>query len=463
MPATDLVVVSNRGPVSFQRDRSGQLAARRGAGGLVSCLGPAASDAGALWISCAISDEDREAAAAGIHEGGGFRLHNVAVEPETYRQHYDVVANSTLWFAFHRLFELAREPNIDRTWREAWESYRTVNHAMADAVAEQAPPEATVLVHDYHLTLVGRRLARSRPDLRTAHFTHTPFADPEALGVLPDDVAVELLDGMSGYGACGFHSARWAAEFSACCEHFLDRRPATFISPAASDLADLQNVASSDECQSELRDLEHRVGDCLVVGRVDRLEMSKNIVRGFLAFEELLAARPEWIGRVMFVASVYPSRESLSAYQAYAAETEAVVARINQDWGTANWKPIHLDTDDSFPRSVALLRRADVMLVNPVRDGLNLVAKEGAAINERNAVLLLSREAGVFDELGTHALPVNPFDVLGTSEALHVALSMDADERRRRFVALSGAAVKRSPSDWLADQVAAAACPGPEA
>jgi trehalose 6-phosphate synthase len=457
MPAPDLVVVSNRGPVSFKRDDQGGLVAKRGAGGLVSCLGPAAAGTGALWISCAISDEDRAAADQGIEEAEGFRLESVVVDPDIYRRHYDDIANASLWFAFHRLYDLPHRPVVDREWRRSWEAYRTVNAAVADAVVEHAPEGATVLVQDYHLTLVGRRLAAARPDLRTAHFTHTPFADPAGIRTLPDDAAAELLDGMAGHGACGFHSPRWEANFLACCEEVLGRQPATYVAPAATDVDDICGVADGEACRDELARLDDAVGELLVIGRVDRLELSKNIARGFLAFEDLLATRPEWRERVVFVASVYPSREALPEYQAYAAEVEALVGRINDRWSTSSWTPVLLDTSDFFPRSVALLKRADVVLVNPIRDGLNLVAKEAAVVNERDAVLVLSREAGVFDEVGEHALAVNPFDVAGTSDALHAALSMPAGERRSRAQALAAAAVRRTPADWIADQLAAAA------
>ena len=442
--------------MTFSHDDAGEIVASRGAGGLVSSLGPAVVDSGALWIACAISDADREVAAQGAHDAHGYRLHSIAIEPERYRQYYDVIANATLWFANHRLFDLARRPRIDRRWREAWGAYRDVNRALADAVIESAPDGATVLVHDYHLTLLGGHLAQARPDLRAVHFTHTPFADPDSLRVLPEDVAAELLDGMASHVACGFHSPRWADAFVACCNEVLGRKPDTFVAPAAVDIADLRSVAASDECGQELASVSAQVGDRKVIARVDRIELSKNIVRGFLAFEDLLRGRPEWVERVTFVASIYPSRQSLPDYQAYRAEVEALVGRINSQWQTQSWTPIVLDTVDHFPRSIAVLRRADVALVNPVRDGLNLVAKEFALVNDRDGVLVLSREAGVWDELGSDAIGINPFDIAATADALHTALSMEEGERAGRAAGLRSTVEARTPQSWLDDQLQAA-------
>jgi trehalose 6-phosphate synthase len=220
-------------------------------------------------------------------------------------------------------------------------------------------------------------------------------------------------------------------------------------------------VAESPECAAALRRLNEQVGDRLLILRTDRIELSKNLLRGFHAFDDLLSAEPGWRGRVIFAAFVYPSRESLADYLGYRHEVEAVVRAINAKWATPGWTPILLDMSDNYPRSVAGLRRYDVLMVNPIRDGLNLVAKEGPLVNERHGVVLLSPGAGVWDELGSHALEAHPFDVAGMADALHVALTMPADERASRAQALKKVASARSPIDWFADQLAHARPPRP--
>jgi trehalose 6-phosphate synthase len=451
-----IVIVSNRGPLTFERAPDGSRQARRGAGGLVSGIGPLVAGTDTAWIAAAISDGDRDAAADGMVEAEGFRVRLLALDPETYRLAYDVVSNEVLWFAHHGLWDGATTPTFDRGWREAWDAYRTLNGAFADAVAEDAPEGAVVLVQDYHLCLAAAQLAGLRPDLVCVHFSHTPFAPPPWLSELPVAVHRELLAGMAAHRACGFHTTRWAAEFADSARELAGLEPTTFVSPLASDPADIRGVAASPACAAALADLDARVGDLAVIGRVDRMELTKNLVRGFQAYDELLEAHPEHRGRVVFVAGAYPSRTGVPAYAAYRDRVHRIVDEVNQRWGTPEWMPILLDVEDNHPASVALLRRADVLLVNPIRDGLNLVATEGALVNEHDAVLLLSPEAGAWERLHDAAVGVHPFDVTGTAAALHEALTMSAEERKDRAVRLLALAEARTPRHWLDDQLAAA-------
>jgi trehalose 6-phosphate synthase len=455
MSAEDLVIVSNRGPLSFTQV-DGELVTSRGAGGLVTSLGPAVAGTGAVWIAAAISDADRQAAATGIVEAEGFRLRSMVIEGAAYRPFYDVISNSTIWYLHHGLWDRVRRPRFDRRWREAWEAYREVNQAFADAVAEEAPADATVLVHDYQLSLVPARLLKERPDLAVVYFHHTPFCSPTELRAIPPDAGRELLEGVTAARACGFHSPRWAQSFEACVDDVLGEPTRTFVAPAVPDASDLRAVAESPACAAALAELESRVGDRQLVVRVDRIELSKNIVRGFHAFEDLLITRPELRGRVVFAAYVYPSRQTLPDYLAYAQEVEAIVERINDRFADGDWMPILLDTSDDFPRSVAALRRYDALLVNPIRDGLNLVAFEGPMVNERDGVLVLSPEAGAWQLLGRHSLEAPPFDVAATADALRSALALDTDERARLAGELRRVATARTAGDWLREQLAAA-------
>jgi trehalose 6-phosphate synthase len=486
----ELLILSNRGPLSVSRGADGDLIAKRGGGGLVVTLGPGAERESPLWIAAAVGADDEEAARRGLFDGSGhdFRVHPVVVDPVDYRAYYGVVANQTLWFCLHGLWDLPRRPRFDRHWWSAWERFRAVNEQFAEAASDTAAPGATVLVQDYQLALVPALLARHRPDLRTAAFVHTPWCSPQELAVLPDSVAAEILTGLAGGGSCGFHSSRWAAAFVACCREVLGQTPVTFVAPASTDVDDLRSVAGSEECAQELARLEAAVGDRRLIVRVDRMELSKNVLRGFWAFDELLQGRPDLRGEVVFAAMVYPSRLGLAEYLAYGQEVRALAAQINAKWmasgrgsgresggtegsaGSAGvkatgrssgnaWTPIMLDSEDNYPSSVAALRRADVLLVNPVRDGLNLVAKEGPLVNERDGVLVLSHQAGSWDELGEHAVGVNPFDVAGTAQALAAALDLPTPERSARARSLRKLVEARSPLDWFDEQRAAARTP----
>jgi trehalose 6-phosphate synthase len=445
-----LVIVSNRAPVNFVRDQSGTLQAKRGAGGLVVVLGPGAQRSGALWLA---ASTDFDVPAADVE---GLHYQPVLVDHADYGAYYDVVANQTLWFCLHGLWDLPRQPRFDRYWWDAWRRFRIVNEQFAAAADAHAAPGGTVLIQDYQLALVPALLAKRRPDLRTAAFMHTPWCSPEELAVLPDEVADAVLSGLAGGGVCGFHSQRWASSYTACCQARLGFTPSTFVAPAATDLDDLRSVASSQVCADELARLESLVGDRKLIVRVDRIELSKNVLRGFWAFDELLENDPGLRGRVVFAAMVYPSRLGLAEYQAYGQEVVTLAGRLNAKWGREDWTPILIDPDDNHPRSVAALRRYDVLLVNPVRDGLNLVAKEGPLVNERDGALVLSRDAGSFDSLSEHAIGVNPFDVSGTAHALARAVSLTAADRASMASGLRAAASSGTPLDWFDTLVSSA-------
>jgi trehalose 6-phosphate synthase len=461
-----VLVVSNRGPLSFKFDPDGELQPTPGGGGLVSSIGPLLAGTGATWVSVTMGAADRAAVEQGRMVDDNFTLLPAVIDDETYRAAVDVVANTTLWYCHHHLFDLPRRPRFDRYWRQAWEAYRRYNQSVADTVIAQAPAGSTVLVQDYHFSLLGQMLAAARPDLRTVHFNHIPFADPNMLRVLPDAAAGELLAGLAGFTACGFHVSRWEAGFRACYADPVlaelagtdgaDGTPPTFVSSLSSDHEGLLAEAASTECAQSVEKLRTETGDRRIVLRVDRIEPSKNIVRGMLAFEELLETHPEWREEVVHVALVYPSRQGLADYLALGAEVTHTAERINHAFSTSTWTPILLSVEDDRPRSLAALTISDVLLVNPVRDGLNLVAKEGALLNSGHGVLVLSHEAGAWQELSESALGVNPFDVSGTADALHHALSMDLDERHRRATHLRSLVLARTASDWLEDQLAAA-------
>jgi trehalose 6-phosphate synthase len=465
-PADQCIVVSNRGPLSFRFDGDGSLVAVPGGGGLVSSIGPLLAGTGTTWVSATMGEADRAAVAQGRMVDDSFTLLPVVIDDETYRSAYDVVSNTTLWYVHHHLFDLPRRPRFDRHWRLAWEGYRRYNRSVADTIVARAPAGAAVLVQDYHFSLLGRMLAEARPDLRTVHFCHIPFADPNMLRVLPDSAAGELLDGLAGFRACGFHASRWVNGFRACYADPLlaalagvASGPPSFVSSLSSDHEGLLAEAASPECARSVEALRAEAGGRRIILRVDRVEPSKNIVRGMLAFEELLEAYPQWRDEVVHIALVYPSRQGLAEYLAYGADVTHTAERINRTWGTATWTPIVLHVEDDRPRSLAALTISDVLLVNPVRDGLNLVAKEGALLNQAGGVLVLSREAGAWEELSDGALGVNPFDVSGTADALHRALSMDPEERADRAARLRSTVLSRTAADWLEDQLTAAGPP----
>ncbi|WP_159769306.1 alpha,alpha-trehalose-phosphate synthase (UDP-forming) [Streptomyces sp. HM190] len=458
--AAQVLVASNRGPVSYTQDDSGGLTAKRGGGGLVSGLSAIGPDAGALWVCSALGEGDREAVRRGVGEPG---VRMLDIPADVHHAAYNGVANSTLWFVHHMLYQTPLEPVFDAEFRAQWAAYETYNRSFAEALAQEAADGAAVLVQDYHLTLVPRMLRELRPDLRIGHFSHTPWAPVDYFRLLPDDIAAAVLDGILGADRAAFLTRRWADAFTACCHAVLgpDATAGTRIGVhgLGTDADFLRARAHEADVEDRIVALREQIGTApdgtprRTIVRVDRTELSKNIVRGLLAYRQLLDDRPEWRERVVHVAFAYPSRQDLAVYREYTAEVQRVAAEINERYGTPGWTPVVLHVKDDFARSLAAYRLADVALVNPIRDGMNLVAKEVPLISDRACALVLSREAGAYEELGEDAVVVNPYDIGGTAGALHEALSMGAEERAERAKRLTAAATALPPARWFLDQL----------
>jgi trehalose 6-phosphate synthase len=456
---SDLVVVATRGPFSLRLE-AGEVVAGRAAGGLAPSLAAALEGRRAVWIAAAASPGEREIAARGLPipapEGLTVRL---VVVPDEIAAAHRLVANGTLWFLHHGLFDKPHRPAVDRRWHEAWERYRSYNALFGDEIARLAPASATVVVNDYQLSLVGGRLAELRPDLATVHFTHTPFCDPEELRTLPSAVAAELMGSIASCGAAGFHTERWAGNFRRCAGECLADEPRAVVSPLGVDARRLAEESASPGVEAARARLLAAVDGRRIVFRSDRLELAKNIVRGFAAFGELLEAEPGWRDSVVFLAHLYPSREELPEYLAYRNEVERAASSLNERFGKPGRLPVILEIADDHDASLAALSLYDVLLVNALRDGMNLVAKEGAVLNRRDGVLCLSKEVGAFEALGEAAVAVEPFDIAGTARAIREALEMPAADRRARARRLAELAALHPPAEWL-EGVVAEARPG---
>lgn len=461
-----LIVVANRGPVSYQLDGD-ELTSRRGGGGMVSGMVSALAGTDAVWVCAALTDADREAVRRGTTETDPVAIRMLAIDQQIFDGAYNGVANSVLWFVNHLLYDTPQQPVFDAEFWTQWQCYVDYNQAFADAVAEAAASGAKVLVQDYHLLLVPGMLRQARPDLRIAHFTHTPWAPPEYFALLPDEVAAAVLRGVLGADHAGFLSRRWADSYTACATKVLGaqatdgglelagRTTTIGVHALGTDAEDIRATAGSDLVAQRMTDLRSEARECRIVLRVDRAELSKNIVRGLLAYRDLLRAHPEWVGHVVHLVFAYPSRQDLAAYRDYTAAITQTADEIDAEFATPAWHPLLLSVQDDYARSLAAMRIADVLVVNPIRDGMNLVAKEGVTLSDEGLALLLSREAGAADEMGSDALLLNPYDTAQTAELLHAALIMDPGERRARTDRLAAAATALPPQQWFADQVAA--------
>lgn len=469
-----LIVASNRGPVSFVRGEDGGLEPRRGGGGLVTALTQALQASRGLWIASAMTAEDREAGGEPLEipsgDGPGIELRYLSFDRRVYDAFYNGISNRVLWFLNHHLWALPREPAWGPAMDKDWAAYRRVNEAFAQALAEEGgrmTSSPAYLVQDYHLSLVPGYLRRLRPEASIAHFCHSAVAEPSYFATVPARIRMELLRGLLGADVLGFQTERWAANFLASCQPVpeaevdLGRRTVRLdgrevrvrVYPISIDPEGLKEDAASGEVAAAERSLEGLLGGARLVLRVDRTDLSKNILRGLLAFESFLRDNPVWRERVVHLALLNPSRGSVPEYRQYLWEFMREVERINAELGSPGWRPIRAEVRDQHARALAAFGLYDVLLVNPMYDGMNLVAKEGVVLNRKDGVLVLSENAGAHAELGGDALSINPFDVRETAAAIARALEMPQEERAARAGRLREAVHRNRLEDWVRNQL----------
>ena len=468
-----LILVSNRGPVTFQPD--GEV--RRGTGGLVTALMGLARHREVTWIASAMSEGD--VAMAGRHGGHAFpvegpdgteyRVKLVASDPDAYERFYSIIANPMLWFIQHYLWDLSNAPDIRRNETEAFEfGYNVVNEDLARAVLGEIEgiERPVVMVHDYHLYTLPGLIRRARPDAFMTHFVHIPWSQSDSWRVLPSVIRDEIYRGILANDIVGFHTTSYRRNFLQCCEDLLGLdvdRSAGIVRidgrevwvrayPLPIDADAIKAVAQTEGVREFEHEILRRRRDHLIL-RVDRADLSKNVLRGFSAFDLFLEQHPEFRERVTFIAQLMPSRTDVAEYAEYLERIEAVVALVNHRHGSPDWMPIQLKLRDDLEEAVAAYKHYDVLMVNAMFDGMNLVAKEGPMVNGRAGVSILSENTGAHEELGDYALSVNPFDIQELADSIHAALTMPVDERRRRLAGLHKEITARNPGDWIDEQL----------
>jgi trehalose 6-phosphate synthase len=470
---TPLVLVSNRGPVTFQDDGT----VVRGTGGLVTALTGLASHRPVTWIASAMTRMDairaREAdgpITVRSPSGGEYQVRYVTSDPEAYDRFYNVFANPMLWFIQHYLWDLSNAPDVRSNEVEAFDyGYQVVNEDLARAVLEQIEgvTDPVVMVHDYHLYTLPAFVRRARPDVFLSHFVHIPWTQPDAWRVLPKATRDALYEGLLANDIIGFHTTSYKRNFLQCCRdlmdldvdfdeglvHFEGRDVWVREYPLPIDAGATQQASRSARVREFEAELLQRRRDHLIL-RVDRADLSKNVLRGFSAFDLFLEQHPDFRERVTFIAQLMPSRTDVPEYAEYLEKIEALVAVVNHRHGTPDWMPIQLKLRDDLDEAMAAYKNYDVLLVNAMFDGMNLVAKEGPLVNERAGVSILSENTGAHEELGEFAISVNPFDIQELATCIHAALTMGIDERRRRITGLKEIVTARDPGDWIDEQLA---------
>jgi trehalose 6-phosphate synthase len=482
MPAP-LILVSNRGPVTFEPGGG----VRRGTGGLVTALIGLATHRDVTWIASALSPED--VAMSERHDGrpfpvktadgGQYRVKLVASDDEAYDRFYNIIANPMLWFVQHYLWDLSNAPDIRRNETEAFEfGYNVVNEDLARAVLEEIEDveHPIVMAHDYHLYTLPALIRKARPDAFLHHFIHIPWSQSDSWRVLPSMMREDIYRGILSNDIVGFHTRSYRRNFLQCCEDLMGldvdysagvvridgREVWVRAYPLPIDHRAVQAIAARDRVKEFEKELLRRRRDHLIL-RVDRADLSKNILRGFSAFDLFLEQHPEFLERITFIAQLMPSRTDVPEYAEYLERIEAVVAVVNHRHGSTDWMPIQLKLRDDVEEAVAAYKHYDVLLVNAMFDGMNLVAKEGPMVNEHAGVSVLSENTGAHEELGRYALSVNPFDIQQLADSIHAALTMSQEERQYRHQGLQSIITERNPGDWIDEQLRDVAAKDPSA
>ena len=479
-----LIIVANRGPMTLEPDDDGEADFEYGEGGLVKALLGLCQYADATWISCPRSDADRRwgFGRVPLPEGDqSVQVEFLSPDPLAYDDYYSTIANPLLWFLQHSMWDVSRAPVIDRSTWDAWNrGYMAINRQFAEAIAEHVrstSAPALVMLQDYHLYLVARFLRDMLPPEKCPtilHFTHIPWPGPEYWRILPFGMRETILEGLCAADLLGFQTCEDGLNFIRTCETLIRplaethyRRGAVVYDghtvhvrdfPISINVDVLRAFAKSEDVATYRSELREMVGDRQLIVRVDRIEPSKNIVRGFLAFDELLEDHEEYLEEVIFLAVLVPSRLQVDEYKDYLDDIMATAGRVNATYGTSDWEPVRVLVGENYPRAIAALQLYDVLLVNSIADGMNLVAKEGPVVNRRDGVLILSERTGAYEQLCRQlgdqgALATAPCDVHSTAQLLHHALTMLPAERRERAANLLCAVEREDIVDWLNRQL----------
>jgi len=472
------IVAANRPPVDLAHDPADRTRFVRGAGGLVTGLSGLALATGAVWVASVRDglegelevDSGGEPMMVETSDGSRFQVSWVNPPRLAYDLYYNTIANPLLWFVQHYLWNLAEAPVLDDSTHLAWnEGYRRVNQLFAQQVVREARrgrKRPLVLSHDYHLYLVPRLVRRELPDAVLQHFVHIPWPTPQYWKVLPSYMREEIMDGLLAADIIGLQTHSDVRNFLLTCEENMGlpvdfRQQTAFYRgrtiwvrryPISIDVREFERTARSPAVERAEREILRWRPEQLIY-RVDRMDLSKNIIRGFFGYERLLHAHPEWRGRVVFWALLQKTRQDVPQYREYARQVVQVARVINQRLGSDAWQPIRLELRDDMNRAVAGYKQFDVLLVNPIYDGMNLVAKEGITVNQRGGALILSENAGTHEELGEWAITINPFDVDATAQALHRALLMDPVERHARAEKMRAVVQQNDVARWISAQL----------
>ncbi len=471
----NLIVASNRGPVEFHFENN-EIKMKRGGGGLVSTLLPFMTHVKGTWVASAMTEGDikvareHEKCMVPIPEDNpDFCVSFVVTDPEIYKEYYSVISNPLIWFIQHYMWNTPYMPEIDDKIHKAWhDSYVYVNQKFAERIIEEISlneKNPLIMLQDYHLYTCPRYIRKKLDDVFLNHFIHIPWPQSEYFSILPEYMQEAIINGLLSNDIVGFHLKKYARNFLYTCEPYVDKVDyeksliwhedrvihVNNYPISVDDRKLLENAKNSEVIRKEARIKEIK-GDTFLIYRTDRADLSKNIIRGFKAYELFLEKHPEYHGKVKFLSTGMPTRQQITAYKEYKEETDRVINSINQRFSKNGWKPIEQVFKADYNLVTAAFKHYDCLLVNPMIDGMNIVAKEGPVVNENNGVLIMSNGAGSYEELKDYALVVNAYDISQTADAMFRAMCMSPEERERLIKGLKKSVGERNVYVWMQEQ-----------
>ncbi len=447
-----------------------------GSGGLVSTLLPLMENVRGTWVAASNNPVDIEVARKYpdqnvpiTEDNPKFYVPILNFDEKVYDNYYNVISNSILWYIHHYMWKPPEDKKQYNKIYDAWKNgYVIVNKEFADKIAElvdSTEKKNIVMLQDYHLYLSASYIRNKVDDIFLSQFIHVPWPDSDYLNTLPNYIKDSILNGLLANDLVGFHIQKYVDNFLSCCQGFADKvdfKNRTVYNdghetivrsyPISVDIDSLNEIAKSPIVNRYEKLVKEIKGNNFLIYRTDRADLSKNIIRGFQAYELFLDTHPEYLEGIKFLVTGKATRENLDDYKKYRQDIEEIIDKINLKYSTDDWQPITEIFDAPYELVIAALKNYDCLMVNPICDGMNIVSKEGAILNKKNGILILSKEAGSYDELKNYVLKVDPYDVSGTANAIFQAVNMNKKERTYKMEGLNEIIQNNTLKDWISKQ-----------
>ena len=446
-----------------------------GAGGIVPTLLPFMEKTGGTWVASAMTDADIEMAGRFPKnripvplEEPKLNVQLIVLNKEKYNEFYNSFHNPFLWFIHHYLWNLIYTPEIDDSLHQAWQSYQYVNRIFAERIIEEvklSEKKPLIMLQDTHLQTCPKYIRENFKDIFLSQFIHIPWPHPDYFKIYPRYIRKSIIEGLLSNNHLGFHIERYVKNFLMTCEDYADGVDfknsvvnydgrETFVKnyPISVDIKKLNRFAKSDEVLKQEHYVKKIKGNNFLIYRTERTDPSKNIIRGFKAYDLFFQRHPEFKGKVTFFITGVRTREAVKEYRDYKTNVNAIIHEINEKYSKDGWNPIVPHFDAEYSLVTAAFKNYDCLLINSINDGMNIVPKEGSVVNENNGILIISETTGAYDELKEHAIDINALDISETADAIYKAVTMKHEERKKCLDGLKKTICGYDVYNWMGEQ-----------